>query len=202
MVTKRQEVKRLNKVKNILVSYLPTPLHVIKIPSCQIKLQSVVKVNNAIQMEMMILFESNMKDLYEGSSWGYCAMDKKNELFHKDARYLLLYTNSSHDENMIGYLHYRFHVEENGELVFYIYELQIKSNMQRLGIGKKVMILCSLLCKQLKCIDKMMLTVFTANEKAKRFYTTLGYSIDDSSPCANEEGGKDYRIMSKTITGK
>ena len=53
-------------------------------------------------------------------------------------------------------------------------------------------------------MDKAMLTVFTSNEGAERFYTARGYEIDDFSPQERRlRGGKvkrpDYVILSKRL---
>lgn len=55
-------------------------------------------------------------------------------------------------------------------------------------------------------VEKVMLTCFTANISARRFYEKLGYEVDEYSPQPRVmRGGKkveaDYLILSRQVGG-
>jgi RimJ/RimL family protein N-acetyltransferase len=55
-------------------------------------------------------------------------------------------------------------------------------------------------------VEKVMLTCFTANAAARRFYERLGYELDEYSPQPRVmRGGKkvlaDYLILSRDVGG-
>lgn len=52
----------------------------------------------------------------------------------------------------------------------------------RTGLGKKLMGLLEDVAVGIPETEKTMLTVFTRNERAVEFYTSLGYVKDDFSP--------------------
>lgn len=56
------------------------------------------------------IFESNMKQLYLNSSWGYNLDEKTHELFHQYSRYLV----AKVDENTISaFVHFRFCMDDD-----------------------------------------------------------------------------------------
>jgi len=97
---------------------------------------------------------------------------------------------------------FRFEYEDR-ENTLYCYELEISKAAQRTGLG-------TILMGHLMTIgsawemDKIMLTVFKENSPALKFYQTVGFIIDPSSPSYLEDGtiaddveDVDYEIMSK-----
>jgi GNAT superfamily N-acetyltransferase len=149
------------------------------------------------------MFEENMGIMYQNSSWGLDLKDKRDELRHQNARFLLVHDNKADSNNgkdkntMVGYCHFRFEnddEDEPTEAVVYVYELQVSSKYQHCGIGRRLMELTHEIARRAG-LKKVMLTVFTANDAALRFYKNLGYVIDTISPSM---GGQqcDYEIMS------
>lgn len=115
---------------------------------------------------------------------------------------------SEPDPEILAYSIFRFDQEE-GEDVLYCYELQVSSNVKRSGIGKRLM---DALCQigQKTGMEKVMLTMQSANTEARKFYTAIGFVIDPSSPnfTGDDTDGEwvdeddeeyDYEIMSKKL---
>lgn len=146
--------------------------------------------------QIVELFESNMKRLYQASDWGYDAAAKRTELFETEARFLFVYDES---ESLVGFAHFRF-VEDDGALVLYLYEVQLAAATQNQGLGKFLMQLLLLVARK-HGMELMVLTVFKNNTGAMRFYRErLGFEIDETSPSACGDDSQDYEILSKSVT--
>lgn len=150
----------------------------------------------------MALFEENMGQLYRDSSWGLNLPEKRAELDHNDARFLLATAPSKNDKNesmpVVGYCHFRFDVDDDDdpkELVVYVYELQVSKHFQGNGIGRRLMEIVHEVAKKAG-ISTVMLTVFDANVAAVQFYNKLGYIVDKEQSPGEDE---DYKILSKTV---
>lgn len=153
--------------------------------------------------DAVTMFKENMGVLYQNSSWGLDLKDKRDELRHKNARFLFVHNNQADDSDgkdsgeMVGYCHFRFEnddEDEPTEAVVYVYELQVSSKYQHCGIGRRLMELIHEIAIR-AALKKVMLTVFTANDAALSFYKKLGYVIDDISPSMGGQKA-DYEIMS------
>ncbi|CAI5743092.1 unnamed protein product [Peronospora destructor] len=151
---------------------------------------------------VVALFENNMKTLYQTSDWGYNSAAKRTELFEDEARYLLVYDESDLVSNclksLVGFAHFRF-VENDGDLVLYLYEIQLAATVQRHGLGKFLMQLLLLVAKK-QGMELVVLTVFKINTRAMKFYREqLGFEIDETSPSACGDDSQDYEILSKSV---
>jgi ribosomal protein S18 acetylase RimI-like enzyme len=167
-----------------------------------IQYNSSVDLSDTRFKQCLDLFENNMGEQYRKSSWGLDMKAKEDELRHEEARYLLLIPDDESDE-LAGFVHFRYtYDDEEGPSygVIYVFEIQIDESYQRRGLGKKVMDLVEKLTLQVE-LDKVMLTVFKANESATKFYLGLDYSIDESSPSKWNQPA-DYEILSKAVTKK
>lgn len=150
------------------------------------------------------LFEKNMRSLYERSSEGYDPDEKRAELFHPEARFLLLRRAGETSEPPLGYCIFRFDTEETeadeGEDdlcdVAYCYELQIESSHQKQGVGRVLMDALERLGRAYK-MDKTMLTAFKNNTDAIAFYRRIGFATDDVDPSEYGIDDVDYIILSK-----
>ena len=101
-----------------------------------------------LQKAIFDLTQSNMQEMYSNSSWGWSDADKKAELQHSQARFLVALTQGpSSPGQLAGFVHYRYELESAhppftpasskksytaGELeempheaVIYVYELQV-----------------------------------------------------------------------------
>lgn len=176
-----------------------------------------------ILQQCLSLFELNMGDMYRKSKWGLDMDEKRKELGHTGARFLLLLLPSSSNENVVtsdkssknnnkqrqqqykvlGFAHIRYEYDDETAPklpITYLYELQIHPTLQGQRLGKKLLQIIELLSYKLG-IKKIMLTVFhTMNAGAMKFYRKNKYVVDEDSP-SNFEGGEDcdYEILSKSL---
>lgn len=159
------------------------------------------------------LFERNMADMYLDSSWGLDLDEKAAELRHETARFLIVEeadavagcgddTNSNNKRNVLAFSHFRFEPNDEDrptQQVLYVYEIQVSSQAQRSGLGKRLMNIMELIALKLD-MKKIMLTVFKNNGAAMSFYLDrMKYEIDESSPSNFDGEVADYEILSKTI---
>ncbi|KAH9175362.1 acyl-CoA N-acyltransferase [Lactarius sanguifluus] len=152
------------------------------------------------------LLEQNMRHMYVGSSMGWDPPSKKEELFHRNSRFILLRRSQVQDDDadpvcgepsIVAYSMFRFEME-NDERVLYCYELQVVQDVRRGGIGKTlVQCLCNIAHEY--DMQKVMLTVFKENQMALLFYKAMGF-IADPDPDLDHEDDIDYWIMSKDTT--
>ncbi len=133
---------------------------------------------------MVALTRINMQRFYE-QVWGWDDVAKLDELCHKDSRFFLVESR--------GFVHFRIEVDEDGNSpVVYVYELQVEMKHRGRKLGHALMRAVEDFGLA-HGISKIMLTVFTANAGARRFYERLGYDTDPSSP-----DGAGYVILSRT----
>lgn len=168
--------------------------------------------------QCLVLFEENMGDFYRASTWGLDMEEKRKELTHDDARFLIVLeddnecdakvSEDSANPKVLGFAHFRYEEDDEDDPtapVSYLYELQIQSTQQKAGVGKRLMNIIELLAMKSK-MHKVMLTVFKDNVKAMGFYLNkMKYEVDECSP-SNFEGEEnihcDYEILSKALVGK
>lgn len=150
--------------------------------------------------QILKLFEDNMGDLYRNSSWDLNMEEKESELRHTTARYLLIIDDCEEDNNLAGFVHYRFEADDEEyptQPVLYLYEIQISSKYQRQGLGKKLMSVIEQIGQEAE-MPKIVLTVFKANKEAMEFYVEkLNYDIDETSPSNHGQTNADYEILSR-----
>ncbi len=134
---------------------------------------------------MFALTRSNMRASYE-EVWGWDDDAKLAELRHDDSRFLVI--------GREAFVNFRFEVDEDGvSPVVYVYELQVEEVHRGRSLGHTLMRAVEGLGRELG-FHKVMLTVFSANAGARRFYDRLGYALDVSSP-----DGAGYLILSRAI---
>ncbi|KIK28487.1 hypothetical protein PISMIDRAFT_673495 [Pisolithus microcarpus 441] len=116
-----------------------------------------------------------MYTLYVNSSFGWAPRSKKQEMFDARSRFIIAYqedTPTLNPPNIVAYTMFRFDKEEHQNVV-YCYELQVSESARHCGLGK-------LLTQKLSDIgatwgmEKVMLTVFKANQSAFSFYSSVG----------------------------
>jgi len=165
---------------------------------------------------MWSLLEANMKPVYEASkTWATEARDKRREMGEDETRYLIARdasgenadpnaaspaasSSSSARSPPLGFVHYRFVVEED-VAVLYVYELQFDAAARGRGLGRFLMMLCEALAKRAG-VDGVMLTVQKANEGAMKFYAKAKYDVSIVSPSKVDPWASDeydYEIMAK-----
>ena len=165
------------------------------------------------QRELFEVLQQNMAPFYGAHSWKTkMARQKKKESKQTDARFAAVFdTQHANDEKLAAFMQFRF-VEEEGEPVVYIYELQVQANYQTQGLGKKLVALAeqqgnraNQALTSAPPLTKVMLTVHKSNERARAFYRRLGFDVDDISPAKSDAEGDDagyydYEILSKPFS--
>lgn len=143
------------------------------------------------------LTEKNMRDLYEASEWGWKEDEKKEELFHPDALYLL----ARDGEGVLkGFVHFRMDTDF-GKAVLYCYEIQLEEAVRRKGLGQFFMEILLRMAFEIK-MAKVVLTVLKNNEAAINFYLKkLDFKIDETSPSVSTKEDVCYEILSKRASG-
>ena len=151
------------------------------------------------------LVETTSRKDYEASSIGWHPKRKKREMREDDMRYLILFRTGTGDvAPVIGFLSFMLtHDSTPSVPVLYIYEIHLKDEAQGLGLGTHFMDLAEDIAGKVG-VEKVMLTCFVSNERARGLYRRRGYSTDACSPEDRTTRGKtikaDYVIMSKPIT--
>ncbi|KAI0639762.1 acyl-CoA N-acyltransferase [Trametes polyzona] len=162
------------------------------------------------------LWETNMRAMVEPSSFGWNPNEKRKELFHRHARFILVYGSSDAQEptvptSLAAFSMFRFEQDE-GEDVIYCYELQVSQPYRSSGLGRFLVEKLTAIGKHWK-MSKLMLTVLKSNTAARRFYQETGFEVDPSSPeyeptseddvWVDEDGSDtetyDYEILSKAL---
>jgi len=147
-----------------------------------------------------------MKSFYANSSFGWDPPSKKRELFHQLGRFILVRAGQDLEGPVVAFTTFRFEHEED-EKVVYCYEVQVAQEFHGYGLGKHLM-RCLSEVGQGKQLDKVILTVFKANQSALTFYQKIGFNVDPISPGYTspseewvdvDEDECDYEIMSKVI---
>lgn len=106
------------------------------------------------------------------------------------------------EQELVAWLSYMLTFEDGLEVI-YCYELHVLEAYRRRGLGKSLLSCMEEIGRRVGVV-KAMLTMFLANEKAARFYTNVGYVVDDFSPkvrtLRNTIVKPDYQILSKDLS--
>ena len=143
---------------------------------------------------MTELLESNMAPHY-GDGWDTQRAQKAAESRDAEARYITVRGGA---DALVGFLHYRFLVEEGVDVV-YVYELQVGADARGQGVGKLLMMCAELLARKAG-LQGVMLTVHKSNTVAAGFYAKLKYVpawIDPTAMSPLDADEYDYRILCK-----
>jgi len=124
-------------------------------------------------------------EMYKRSSMGWSAAKKREEMLHPAMRYLVF----REDEQVKGFTSFMVTEEEGVEVIYWFvffpwmrgggtdgdsYELQLAPEAQGKGYGEKLMMQLEGFGRNVG-LRKAMLTVFTENTGAIRFYRRIGY---------------------------
>ncbi|PSN54922.1 N-alpha-acetyltransferase 40 [Blattella germanica] len=140
------------------------------------------------------LEKRNMKTLYEQCDWGWNDKFKKEEMTDDRAWYLIARTTEP-ESKPVAFSHFRFDLDY-GDEVLYCYELQLEEDVRRKGLGKFMLQVLELIGFTAN-MKKVILTVLKHNPQAKSFFTSLKYTIDETSPEDNMHEQYPYEILSK-----
>ncbi|KRZ11441.1 N-alpha-acetyltransferase 40 [Trichinella zimbabwensis] len=143
-------------------------------------------------IEMFNLLESNMKSLYERSSWGWDREKKVEEMNDKACRYIVA---TNEVGSVVGFCHFRFDMERS-RTALYCYEIQVAENYRRQGVGSAIIEIIKQLAAKTKILN-IFVTVFKFNENSLKFFVKQSFVEDTYSPKKEEHA--DYYILSKQI---
>ncbi|KAL9234587.1 hypothetical protein vseg_009443 [Gypsophila vaccaria] len=160
--------------------------------SFQLEARHGSKLSRTLKQYVQKLLKVNMERHY-GMEWPAEEKVKYREINASEARYIFVYKNrtlgscekkiSMSEDNLdiVGFVHYRFTLEEDLP-VLYIYELQLESDIQGMGLGRFLMQLLELIAQK-SGMAAIVLTVQKRNVSAMFFYTSkMGYSVAATSP--------------------
>ena len=188
--TMRKNQKLVTQAQNLSASDLNQFLADAKL-NYSFEILHASQLSNDCQRQILELFETNMKSLYEQSKDGYNQKEKSDELFSDQARYLLILSAC----DIIAYAHFRFDMDY-GRQVVYLYELQVNGNYRSQGLGQWIMEQLKKICAKTQ-MSKIVLTVQKLNVKAIEFYMKkCHFEIDSTDP--NDED-VDYKILSFSV---
>lgn len=146
------------------------------------------------------LVEETSRRDYEASSRGWNPTAKKAEMREPDLRYILV----KDPAGVVCAYASLMPTMEDGEPVLYCYEIHLRPGLRGSGLAALLMRLLETAATRIGIMDKVMLTVFTANHRAVAFYRRCGFDVDPTSPQPRRlRNGvvkrPDYVIMSKAI---
>ncbi|KAL7722829.1 N-alpha-acetyltransferase 40 [Entamoeba marina] len=138
------------------------------------------QVPSNLMQECFDLVKNNMYDMDVKSSLGWDDNEKMKEMKQKGGYYIICGG---------GFVSIRFEEVKNG-IRCYLWEIQLKENQRKKGIGKELMNVVFAIAKMAFCSD-IRLLVLCENTSAKAFYDQLNFVVVESL-----SKGKDYWVMS------
>lgn len=190
-------------------------------PALRFELKRSTKMGNSELAACFDLISKTSQQDYKSSSRGWDPDYKLEEMTHGDMMYLLVrqakgyigveeagtrQLDTDGSGAILGFLSFKFEPEDEEHdmmrPVQYIYEVHLDDRLRSQGLGA-CMIKWAEEQSRLVNISKMMLTVFTVNEGARRMYDREGFVRDALSPDDRVTRRKvikaDYIIMSKEL---
>jgi len=138
----------------------------------------------------MKLAERNVSPFYRSCSIGWQPKVKQSDLNKHWARYLVAVDKA---KQPVAYTMFRFDMDY-GCSVLYCYELQIEKEYQRKGLGRFFINALERMARHYQ-MEKLILTVLSNNEDGIKFFNSMGFVTDDTSPSQPT----DYEILSKNM---
>lgn len=143
------------------------------------------------------ILQTNMKSIYESTSWGWEEAQKRKEMFAPASRFILL-VNPADETDILAFSMFRFEWDDEEEPehpVLFCYEVQVPAAHQKRGFGRVLMQMLLKIAAHCR-MWKTMLTCFKANEAANAFYRRIGFGVDVNSPSGFGHTGEPYEILS------
>ncbi|XP_050424124.1 N-alpha-acetyltransferase 40 [Adelges cooleyi] len=148
-------------------------------------------LKNIHKEEIFSLFKANMYESYKNCPWGWREKKKRSEMFHQNARYILVRQTSS-KKVLVAFVHFRFDIEDLTE-VLYLYEIQLKQEVRSKGLGRYLMNFLETMAIYYN-MKRVVLTVLKNDNKVINFYLSQNYKIESYSP-----KNSFYYILSKLL---
>ncbi|KAH0838357.1 ESSS subunit of NADH:ubiquinone oxidoreductase-domain-containing protein [Lanmaoa asiatica] len=201
--------RRANKVFRDLAVSIP-PTRIICDKNFSFSVKATPDICDDEREQIWRIFEENMYELYQSSSFGWKPQRKRTEMFDPLSRFIVargfsVPTSNLASSGVVAYSIFRFDREDR-QNVIYCYELQVSKDSRRFGLGRLLTQILSDIGAQWG-MTKVMLTVFkgspkvhlahdvahvsVANHTAMLFYKSIGFTIDEISPdfTKDPEGG-------------
>ncbi|KAG7450472.1 uncharacterized protein BT62DRAFT_1072541 [Guyanagaster necrorhizus] len=182
--------KRVRDANKASAAQLSRALNISDDPTFEVLTSS--QLSKPLREAIFSMFETNMRDFYSQSSFGWDPADKRKEMFDPLSRFVV--ARRPDKQVLLGYSVFRFEHEDDSDMI-YCYELQVSNASRRSGLGRKLMDLLGSIGESWR-MQKIMLTVFEVNETALAFYFALGFVIDETSP---DDDDADYKILSMQL---
>ena len=166
------------------------------------------------------LTKRNMRDAYE-RTWGWNNREKRRELSHADARFLVAHvekhpketvlasrdderradaTSPASSDDAVAFVHVRFEVEADDAPVVYAYELQCDAEKGARGKGLGRFLMRAAEAAGVAAGgSRGVLTVLKENTGARAFYEKLGYVPDPDTPA---DAACAYVILRKALEAR
>ncbi|KAF4625934.1 hypothetical protein G7Y89_g12228 [Cudoniella acicularis] len=146
------------------------------------------------------LIEFTSSQDYKKSKDGWKPRSKRKEMKLLDLKYLLI----KHEAHLEGFCSLMPTYEDDYPVI-YCYEIHLSRALQGTGLGTALMRLLEGIGSRISGTEKAMLTCFTCNQGAIKFYGKLGFKKDEFSPPPKllRNGTKidsEYVILSKPIS--
>lgn len=132
------------------------------------------------------LIEESSADDYKASEIKWSPTNKRKEMVLPDMRYLVIHQRAGAEERtgtgagVCAFVSFMVTYEDGYEVI-YVYEIHLEQRLRSQGIGTVLMQMVEGVGRRAG-VEKCMLTVFKANQKAVKWYERLGYGVDDFSP--------------------
>ncbi|KAH6724814.1 hypothetical protein BKA61DRAFT_665498 [Leptodontidium sp. MPI-SDFR-AT-0119] len=206
-MTKKDDIEVANKktLEEFVESYFPdatwkTWTHPITKTTYQLSMQTASVLSSSDFTACFNLIESTSSEDYRKSKEGWKPKAKKREMKLLDLKYLLV----KRDTTVEGFMSFMPTYEDDFPVV-YCYEIHLREELRGTGLAATLVEHLSTIGQNIPSTAKVMLTVFTRNERAVSFYSKLGYTKDEFSPPPRilRNGTKveaEYVILSKAIS--
>jgi len=132
------------------------------------------------------LIEESSADDYKASEIKWSPTSKRKEMVLPDMKYLVIHQRAGAEERtgtgpgVCAFVSFMVTYEDGYEVI-YVYEIHLEQRLRSQGIGTVLMQMVEGVGRRAG-VEKCMLTVFKANQKAVKWYERLGYGVDDFSP--------------------
>ena len=191
-------VEKANQVDDVLATLKPFVKYEKNGVKVSLKFFKRSQLTDDLAVWAFALLKENMEAIYEEGGWGWKDSQKRKELLHDDARFLIAF---DEQEKPVGFSHFRFS-PEGQTVVLYIYELQIHSDFRYKGLGQHTTRTLELVALRHK-MEWVMLTVFKKNKSSMNFFMgKMKYEVDETSPSHDIWDDSTYEILSKSLIRK
>ncbi|KAK5097790.1 N alpha-acetyl-transferase [Lithohypha guttulata] len=132
------------------------------------------------------LVEESSADDYKASEIKWSSAKKRKEMLLPDMKYLVVHQRSGSEyrtapgTSICAFVSFMITYEDGYEVI-YVYEIHLERHLRGQGVGTVLMQMVESVGRN-AWVEKCMLTVFKANQKALKWYKHCGYQIDDFSP--------------------